>query len=101
MDILLGFLLAYHFDLPGSDSLFGTYQDPPMCPHASFSQGRFHQRGLWVEYHLAPLPFDFQGAFLHMCGWRSPDFEYEKYVGRTQLPPSIVSLFFLRVSIYR
>ena len=30
-----------------------------------------------------------------MCSWRSPDFEYEKYVGRAQLPPSIVSLFFL------
>ena len=30
-----------------------------------------------------------------MCSWRSPDFEYEKYVSRAQLPPSIVSLFFL------
>ena len=72
MGILPGFPLADHFDLPASESLFGTSQDPPMCAHTSFSQGRFHQRGLWVEYHLAPLPLDFQGAFQHVCGWRSP-----------------------------
>ena len=76
MGILLGFPLAGHFDLLGSESLFGTSQDPPMYAHTSFSQGRFHQRGQWVEYQLeyqlAPLPLDFQGAFLHVCGWRSP-----------------------------
>ena len=76
MGILLGFPLAGHFDLLGSDSLFGKSQDPPMYAHTSFSQGRFHQRGQWVEYQLeyqlAPLPLDFQGAFLHVCGWRSP-----------------------------
>ena len=34
------------FTLPGSDSLFGVSQDPPMCKHASLSQVVFQGRGL-------------------------------------------------------
>ena len=37
--------------------------------HASLTQAGFFRRGLWVAWHwLASLPFDFQGAFLLMCG---------------------------------
>ena len=42
------FPLASHFDFPGSESLFGLSQDPPMVVYASLSQGGFQQRGLWV-----------------------------------------------------
>ena len=39
-----------------------------MCAYASLSQDGFYQRDIWVEYQLAPLCFDLQGAFLHICG---------------------------------
>ena len=39
----------------------------------SFSQDRFHQRGLWVVASLAvrwcPSPSDFQGTFLCVASW--------------------------------
>ena len=41
-----GFPLTSHFDLPGSESIFGVSQDPPTCVHASLSQDGFHLRGL-------------------------------------------------------
>ena len=47
-----GFPLADHSDLPGSQSVFGVSQDPPMCGHPSLSQGGFYQKGVWVEHHL-------------------------------------------------
>ena len=56
--------LASHFGLPGSQSIFGISQDPPMCVHASFSQDGFYQKGERVEH-----PFDLQGTFVCMCGW--------------------------------
>ena len=34
-----GFHSANHFDLPGSQSIFGLSQDPPMYVHTSLSQG--------------------------------------------------------------
>ena len=61
------FSLANHFNLPGSQSIYGISQDPPMCAHAFLSQDGFYQRGLWVEHPLTSLPFDLQGAFLHVC----------------------------------
>ena len=33
--ILGGFPLASHYDSPGSQSLFGIFQGPPMCAHIS------------------------------------------------------------------
>ena len=34
-----GFLLAGHFDLPGSQFIFCISRDPPMCAHVSLSLG--------------------------------------------------------------
>ena len=62
--------MANHFDLPGSESIFGIFQDSPECAHISLSQDGFYQRDIWVEYQLAPLCFDLQGAFPHMRGQR-------------------------------
>ena len=46
-----GFPLA-NLDLPGSQSIFGIYQDPPIWVHTSLSQDGFCQKGSWVEYPL-------------------------------------------------
>ena len=35
------FPLANHFGLPGSQSLFGLSQDPPICAQASLRQDGF------------------------------------------------------------
>ena len=78
--ISLGFPLANHYDLPGSQSLFGISQDPPMYAHASLSQDGFYRKGIWVEHPLTELFFGLQEAFLHRCGQWSPDFANEKYV---------------------
>ena len=60
-DISSRFPLANHFDLPGSESVFGVSQGPPMCACASLSQDGFYQRGLWVDsitYNgVTPPPF--------------------------------------------
>ena len=68
-DISSGFPSVNHFDLSGSKSLFGIYQDLPMCVYASLSQNEFYQNGVWVG-HIPwhNCPFDLQGAFLHTCG---------------------------------
>ena len=39
--IASGFPLANHLALPGSESVFGLSQGPPMCAWASFSQDGF------------------------------------------------------------
>ena len=49
-DISSSFPLANHFDLSGSQSIFGISQDPPMWAHASLNQDGFYCKGLWVEY---------------------------------------------------
>ena len=36
-----GFPLTNHLALPGSESVFGISQGPPMCACASLSQGGF------------------------------------------------------------
>ena len=36
------FSFAKHFDLPGSQSVFGISQDPPICAHASLSHDGFY-----------------------------------------------------------
>ena len=46
------FPLANHFDLLGSQSIFGISLDPPMCAQVSLSQGGFHQKGIWIEHPL-------------------------------------------------
>ena len=62
------FPLANHFDLPGSESVFGIAQDPPMCACAFLSQDGFHRRSLWVAgityYEVAPPPFRPPRGFL-------------------------------------
>ena len=55
------FPLASHFDLPGSESLLGIFQDPPVCVCTSVSQNGFQRRVLWVASHHSP--FDLQGVF--------------------------------------
>ena len=80
MEFSPGFPLTNHFDLPGSQSLFGISQDPPMYAHASLSQDGFYRKGIWVEHPLTELFFGLQEAFLHRCGQWSPDFANEKYV---------------------
>ena len=82
------FLLANHFYLSGSQSMFGVSQDPPMWVHTSLSQGGFHGKGLWVEYPLASLPFGLQGAFLHMCGQGSLLTSRRRNMGSGQGPAS-------------
>ena len=56
-----------HLALPGSESVFGISQDPPMSAFTSLSKDGFQQRGLWVCWHHllrggAHSLFDFQGA---------------------------------------
>ena len=46
-----GFPLA-NLDLPGSQSIFGISQDPPIWVYTSLSQDGFCQKGIWVEYPL-------------------------------------------------
>ena len=50
--------MANHFDLPGSESIFGISQDLPMCVHTSLSQDGFYRRGLWIDlasFSISPL----------------------------------------------
>ena len=61
------FPLMNHLALPGSESVFGISQDPPMSAFTSLSKDGFQQRGLWVCWHHllrggAHSLFDFQGA---------------------------------------
>lgn len=37
-----GFPSADHFDLPGSESMFGIPQEPPVCAAISLSQDGFY-----------------------------------------------------------
>ena len=55
---------ANRFYLPGSQSVFGISQDPPMCVHASLSQDN-----IWIgsiPWHHSPLAT--KDSFLCMCG---------------------------------
>ena len=96
------FPLASHFDFPGSESLFGLSQDPPMVVYASLSQGGFQQRGLWVA--LASLLISPPRSFLvrkvslilRMRNMKSLVF----YLGRSQPPLSVVLPFHLGISVF-
>ena len=68
-DISSRFPLASHFDLLGSQSIFGKSQDPPICVQASFSQMDSTEKasGQSIPWHHSP--FDFPEAFMHICGW--------------------------------
>ena len=46
------FPLANRLNFPGSLSIFGISQDPPMCAHTSLSQDEFYWKGVWVEHPL-------------------------------------------------
>ena len=50
------FPLASHFDLPGSQSIFGISQNPSMCMCTSLRQDAFYQKGVWIEPPLTLLP---------------------------------------------
>ena len=56
-----GFPLANHLALPGSESIFGLTQGPPLCACAFLSQDGFQRKGFWevdrTYYGLAPPPF--------------------------------------------
>ena len=91
--IFSSFPLANHFDLPGSQFIFGISQDSSMCAHASLSQDGFYH--IWVEHPLALLPI-WPTRSLSVYGWcrRSSDFRNEKCLGRAR-PLVIVVLLFL------
>ena len=98
-----GFPLASHFDFPGSESVFGLSQDPPMAVYASLSQGGFQQRGLWVA--LASLLISPPRSFLvrkislilRMRNMRSLIF----YLRRSQPPLSVAAFSSWNISIHR
>ena len=95
-DISFGFPLANHYNLPGSQSIFGPSQDPPMCVHAFLSQGGFYQKGVWVRnipWHDSPLTS--KKPFLHKCGWGGLLTLRNEIcgLGRAQPPPLVVLLF--------
>ena len=73
------FPLMNQLALPGSESVFGVSQKPPMCVHTSPSQGGFWWKGLCVCWHHSL--FDLQGASLQVYSWEGVlDLENEKYV---------------------
>ena len=73
--------LTNHFDLPGSQSIFGISQDPPMCEDTSLSQDDFFQKGIWVEYPLTSLPLWPPGSLsAGMWSRRSHDSLNEKWM---------------------
>ena len=55
-DISFHFSLANHYNLPGSQSIFGISQDPSTCAHGSLSQDGPFQRGVLLEHPLTLLP---------------------------------------------
>ena len=54
--IHMGHFFWVSVDLSGSEFIFGVSQDPPICVHASLSQGGFYQRSLWVLVSLSITP---------------------------------------------
>ena len=52
----MGHFFWVSVDLSGSEFIFGVSQDPPICVHASLSQGGFYQRSLWVLVSLSITP---------------------------------------------
>ena len=69
------FPLASHFDLPGSESVFGLPQGPLIGVHASLSQDGFQRRGYgWTD--TTPLL-----TSKELSSWEGLlDFKNEKYV---------------------
>lgn len=64
--------LANHFNLPGSEFISVTSQDPPMCTHTSLSQD---ERGPWVGgISITPVLTSKKPFFACAVG-RSPDFK--------------------------
>ena len=98
------FPLANHFDLPGSQVLFGVSQDLPLCAHASLSQDGFYQKGIWKYHPLSLLPvWPARNIFWACVVWEVSWFQNEKRcgLGRAQPPrlncPAILVLEFLSI----
>ena len=76
-DISSGFPMANYIYLPGSRSISGISQDPPMWAHSSRSQDGFYLRGLWIV-SITPLLTSKEPVYIVQSG-RSSDFKKEKY----------------------
>ena len=99
-----GFPLTNYLALPGSESVFGILQGPPLCACAFLSQDGFQQRGLWVVdityYGVAPPPFLTSREPFCTCVVREVSlisrmgimWSFISYLGRAQPPLSIVLL---------
>ena len=94
--------LANHFDLPGSQSIYGISQNPPMCAHPFLSQDGFYQRGLWVEHPLTSLPFP-RSLSTRVCDWGHLLTSGIRNMWSEQGPASslVSCCSHLRVSVYR
>ena len=104
------FPLTNHVALPGSESIFGISQGPPLCACVSLSQDGFQQRGLWVVdvtyYEVAPPPFltskePFCACVVGEVSLTSRMrnmWSFISYLGRAQPPPSSC---FYGVSVHR
>ena len=92
--ISYGFSLANHFELPGSESVFGVSQDPPMCVRASLSQDGFQRKGLWVDLtsFLFWPPRSFLVGKVSLTSRMRNMWSLIFYLGRAQPPLSIVLL---------
>ena len=104
LNTFMGHFFRVSFDqsscLPGSESIFGMSQAPPMCARASLSRDGFYYEGPWVDYPLASFTFDLQGAFLPTWDRRGlltlrmrNMWSLIFYLGRSQPSPSTVLLF--------
>ena len=91
-----GFLLAKHFDLPGSKSVIVISQDPPVCAPTPPGQDGFYWRSLW-ELSITSLLTSKESSCECVVGEASWLWEWEIgglfSLGRTQVLSSVVLLF--------
>ena len=94
------FPLATHFDLSGSESVFGISQNPLLCACSSLCQGERWWRGLWevdITYcEVMSPPFSTSKEPFCACVVREVSltlrsrnmWSFISYLGRAQPPPS-------------